>query len=496
MELPSSTAQVDAASTESPAVPTTSAVGCTRPSRAPWGILGIGLLLRLVLAPYTAWNNDVAVWFHTSLSGYYGLHLYERPGFSYPPVWGYMLQIIGSAVRSLGLGSNFFGVYNPVFSSANSATFDFTEVVTSPEFNVVFKSILIGFDVATAFLVYRLVKQVTGDEHKAKLGFAACFLNPFLIYETAVQGALDTIVGFSVLATVVLLMDGRYFWAGSAWSLGILTKLSPVVLAPLLLVIIVGGFRSSNKSRIAQLGFFMLGGAVATAFLLGPEVLFGSIQSMLHNVFARTQESVTIGGMSITGIRYLRPFSGLLDWGFQNSALLIRASSAAQVVSVMAWAIWTAVMARKDPVFATLAGTVGTLASIMLLSPISNPQYVLWWMPCLAALAVIVGKWYVHLGVLTVAPLVFTVAILGPTAVLGPLATYTHLMPATDLNAQVISWYLAPGKLWGAYFADDFFAPASIVTVGTVILLFARWIPKAFVLSPGPTQLSAVADAD
>src|SRR6266480_4833448 len=271
MDAPSSSAQVDPVAAESRSSRLTGTLARARSSGTPWGPLAIGLLLRLVLAPYTAWNNDVAVWFHTSLSGYYGLHLYERPGFSYPPVWGYMLQIIGSAVRSLGLGSNFFGIYNPVFSSANSTTFDFTEVVTSPAFNVVFKSILIGFDVATAFLVYRLVKQVTGDEHKAKLGFAACFLNPFLIYETAVQGALDTIVGFSVLATVVLLMDGRYFWAGSAWALGILTKLSPVVLAPLLLVIIVGGFRSSSRPKLAQVGIFTLGAGAAAAMMLAPE---------------------------------------------------------------------------------------------------------------------------------------------------------------------------------------------------------------------------------
>jgi len=464
--------------------------------RGPWGTLALGILIRLVLAPYTAWNNDVAVWFHTALSGYYGLHLYERPGFSYPPVWGYLLQIIGSIVHAVGLGPNFFGVYNPVFSSASSATFDFTEVVTSPGFNLVFKSILFCFDLATAILIYRLVDQVTGDEHKARLSFAAWFLNPFIIYETAVQGALDTVVGFCVLATVVLLMDGRYFWAGVAWVLGILTKLSPVVLAPVLLVVIVGRFRTSNKPIAAQLALFAWGAAVAFVLVLGPEAFLGSIPAMLHNVFARTQESVTIGGLSITGVRYLRPFAGLLDWSFENSALLIRASSIAQAISVLAWAGWTAIAGRKDPVFATLGGTVATLSSIMLLSPISNPQYVLWWMPALTALVFIAGRWQTHLLLLTVAPLLFAVAILGPTAILGPLATYTHLMPATELNAQIISWYEAPGRLWGAYFADDFFAPASIVTVATLILLLARWIQAAFVKPSVSPQLTSAADVD
>jgi Glycosyltransferase family 87 len=467
-----------------------------RRSNIPWGILGIGVLARLVLAPYTAWNNDVSVWYHTSLSGYYGLRLYERPGFSYPPVWGYLLQIIGSAAHTIGLGPDFFGVYNPAFGSTSSATFDFTEVVTSPGFNIAFKSVLFTFDFATALLVYRLVDQVTGDERRARFAFAACFLNPFVIYESAVQGAFDTIVGFSVLATVVLLMDGRYFWAGSAWTLGILTKLSPLILAPLFLVVILGGFRSSTRPRAVQFGLVALGAATAGAVLLAPEAVFGSIPAMLHNVLARTQESVTIGGLSITGVRYLKPFAGLLDWTVQNSAFVIRATSVAQAVCVLGWTAWAAAMGRQAPVFATLAATVGILGTFMLLSPISNPQYVLWWLPALTALVFIANRWYVHLALLTVAPLVFAVAILGPTAVFAPLATYTKLFPAPELSAQVIAWYEAPGKLWGAYFADDYFAPASIVTVVTLLLLFRRWIQSAFAQSRITARDASLADVD
>jgi Glycosyltransferase family 87 len=446
----------------------------------PKGVLVIGLLARLVLAPYTSWNNDVAVWFQTSLSGYHGLHLYDRPGFSYPPLWGYLLQILGSLVRLAGFGPNFFGVENSSFASASSVTADFTEFVTSPAFNLLFKSVLFGFDLVTAVLVYRFVRYVTGDPRRASLSLVAWFLNPFVIYESAVHGALDTIVGFAVLSTVVLVVSGRRFWGGAAWAIGIIAKLSPVVLAPLLLITIaMERGPGSTRYRFGQIGLFAYGASVATLCLLAPLAIVGSIQAMYHNVFARTMEAVTIGGLSLTGIRYLGPWSGLLIWAFDNSAVVIRASFIAQSIAIVAWSGWTAVMVRRDPIFGLLSGSVGALTSIMLLSPISNPQYVLWWLPALIVLVFITGQGYWQLALLTIAPLTFCLAILGPAAVLGPLSTYTHVISASAVNDDVIRWYLAPRRLWGASLADDFFAPASLVTVAAVFWLFALWIRMA-----------------
>lgn len=446
----------------------------------PKGVLAIGLLARLVLAPYTSWNLDVAVWFHTSLAGFHGLQLYDRPGFSYPPVWGYFLQILGSLIRLAGFGPNFFGVENPAFSSASSATADFTNFVTSPAFNLLFKGVLFGFDLVTALLIYRFVMHVTGDPQRASLGLTAWFLNPFVIYESAVHGALDTLVGFAVLSTIVLVVNGRQFWAGGAWAFGILTKLSPVVLAPLLLIAIsVEPGLGSTRHRLGQIGLFAYGAGIATVFILAPVAVLGSIQTMYHNVFARSVEPVTIGGLSLAGIRHLGPLSGLLIWAFDNTTVVIRASFIAQAIAILAWSGWTAVVVRRDPIFGLLSGSVGALTSVELLSPIANPQYVLWWLPALTVLVFVTGRGYWQLALLTIAPLVFSLAILGPAATLGPLSTYTHVISAQAVNDDVINWYTAPRRLWGATLADDFFAPASLVTIATLFSLYSLWIRAA-----------------
>jgi len=448
----------------------------------PLGPLIAGLAIRFVLAPFTAWNFDVAPWFHTALSGYYGVPLYLRPGFSYPPVWGYLLQIFGTALHITRTGPSFFGVVDQSYAKAISITNDFTDVVTAPGFNLLFKAALFAFDLLTAVVIYRFVNQLTARPNQARLAFLAWFLNPFVIYESAVHGAFDAIVGFAVLATVILILNGREYWAGAAWAMGILTKLSPVTLAlelVLAMAVTPSSIQQSTKLTVRRLAAFGLGTGVATGCLVAPLLLQGSVPAMLHNVFARAQTPITIGGMSLSGFRYLKPFSGLLEWAFQNSGIVIQATTIAQIVAIVLWAIWTAVMVRKDRVFGLFTGSVGTLASFMLLSPVANPQYILWWLPALTVFVFASGRGYWQFAVISVAPVVFSLAILGPTASLAPLATYTHLILPGVLNNQIVAWYTAPARLWGATLADDFFAPSSLATVAAIISLFVIWIRLA-----------------
>ena len=446
------------------------------------GPLIIGLVVRLVLAPFTAVSYDVAVWFHTALSGYYGVPLYQRPGFSYPPVWGYLLQIFGTAIHFAGLGPNFVGVIDPGFVSAADVTGDFTDVVTSPGFNLLFKGALFAFDLLTAVVIYRFVNQLTGNPKQARLAFMAWFLNPFVIYESAVHGAFDVIVGFAVLATLVLIMIGREYWAGVAWAIGILTKLSPVTLGlelVLAIAVMENSIPQSTRFSVRRLGRFGLGAGVAIGCLAAPLLLQGSLAAMLHNVFTRAQTPITIGGMSLSGVRYLKPFSGLLEWAFENSGTVIQATTTAQILAIAVWAFWTVTMVRKDPAFGLFTGSVGTLATFTLLSPVANPQYILWWLPALTVFVFASGRGYWLFALISIAPVVFSIAILGPTAVLAPLASYTHLIPVSAVNDQVAGWYTAPARLWGTTLADDFFAPAWLVTVAAIVSLFVVWIRLA-----------------
>src|SRR5207249_4747088 len=140
-----------------------------------------------------------------------------------------------------------------------------------------------------------------------------------------------------------------------------------------------------RPSSVVQRRFvrFALGAIAATVGLLAPEAFYGSLAALNHNVFARTQEGLAMGGLSLSGVRYFRTWSWLLIWGFQNSATVFYLSSAAQLLAIIGWAGWTVAMVRRSSAFGLLVGTVGTLASFTILSPVSNPQYILWWVPAL-----------------------------------------------------------------------------------------------------------------
>lgn len=438
----------------------------------------VGLLVRYILAPYTADSNDVSVWVHTSLDGFYGLHLYDRAGFSYPPVWGYVLQLIGWVARVVGVGPTFFSTENPSFLTTSQVTADFSTTVASPLFNIAFKSILFAFDLCTGLVIHRLVRVLTGDSKRAALAFAVWFLNPFVIYESAVHGALDTTVGFAVIASLVFVLTGRPVFAGGAWAFGILTKLSPAVLGIQLVVALWSYPFSHNTllSKVGRLGRFAVGAAAASLILIGPLLVSGSVEAMVHSTLVRAQGTFDVGGLSLIGIRHLRPWAWIFPWASANAALVVRASSIAQIVSACAWAAWTAIVASENRAFAILTGTVGTLASAMLLSPIANPQYVLWWLPVFISLALSTGRGYWQLVVFSLAPLVFDSAVLGPMHVLGPLATYTEVVSPTDVSAQAMQWYLLPSRWFGVYWTDDFFGPAALVTIVALIALFTEWL--------------------
>ena len=168
-----------------------------------------------------------------------------------------------------------------------------------------------------------------------------------------------------------------------------------------------------------------------------------------------------------------------------------RASTVAQALSTFAWAIWTGIVARRNLVFGLLTGTVGTLASLTVLSPFSNPTYLLWWLPALIASVFVFRRGYWQLVVLTVAPLVFSLAILGPAAPLAPLSTYTRIFPASSLAADVITWYTSPGVLWGATRADDFLGASAVAVLGALFSLFILWTRMAVGLPSIQSKLPA-----
>jgi hypothetical protein len=60
-------------------------------------------VVRLLVAPWTGSVIDDSVWYRAAANGMHGVGVYQRLQFSYPPVWGYLLQAIGWLLAHVGL---------------------------------------------------------------------------------------------------------------------------------------------------------------------------------------------------------------------------------------------------------------------------------------------------------------------------------------------------------------------------------------------------------
>jgi hypothetical protein len=105
-------------------------------------------------------------------------------------------------------------------------------------FNSVVKFPFLISDIFVALLLYKIVSQVTNKKNLAEKAVLLWFLNPFVIWISAVWGMWDTLPVFFSLASLYFVLNRRYKFSAIILSLGVACKLYPFLfLLPLLLYI-------------------------------------------------------------------------------------------------------------------------------------------------------------------------------------------------------------------------------------------------------------------
>src|SRR5207253_10838628 len=135
--------------------------------------------------------------------------------------------------------------------------------------------VLVAFALATALLlrgaVFRLCGRGGTGRRAARRAFILWWLNPFVIFAVSAHGAADVIIAFSILLTIVLMLDGRDMSAGAAFAFGVLSKISPIFIGPVIVVSIVSS--PSARNRIRRLMIFASASALITIILYAPILL-------------------------------------------------------------------------------------------------------------------------------------------------------------------------------------------------------------------------------
>ena len=457
----------------------------------------VGVAIRLVLAPFTSYTNDDLPWYWMGVSGIQHLSVYARPGFSYPPVWGWLLELVGRVLGSLGATPSALGVHDLALNGANMATGGgLASVVTSPLFNVCVKLLLTASDLVTALLIGGLASALSDRPRAREVAFALYFLNPLVISESSVRAGIDGLIALSVAAALFAAVRNRPYMAGVALSLGVCIKLTPILVAPLVLVATMSsagpepiGRAAARQARDVVLGALSVGCPILlTLFATGQWAGF------LENTFSRTKTGLAIGGPALGGLRHFGALSGLLADANRHNGAVLDASLAAELTVVVAMTLWTWSRGRRSmPMALTLSCTV-TLAVVVLTTPTSQPGYVLWLLPPLAALVASNPRSYGLLfGALSLSALVFSWSYYGPEQVLFPLAEYTGVVSPGQLANSVQHWFLRPTGLWGASYKEDFASVCAAVSIVAYLFLVARCLDERALL---PTESAGVRPGD
>jgi len=192
-----------------------------------WALLAAALGLRLILgASYPGLSCDTScfqAW--TLTAGRDLLHFYQNAGFAdYPPLYIYVLGVVGWIVRILGIDPG------------------------GPAFTVMVKAPAIIADLIAAVVLYRYALRKKNEAWGLVL-MALYVLNPALWVNSALWGQVDSVLTLW-LVLFLLSVEKRHLHHAAAWlALAVLTKPQGLLLAPILLF---AWIREEDKRRILR----------------------------------------------------------------------------------------------------------------------------------------------------------------------------------------------------------------------------------------------------
>jgi hypothetical protein len=407
----------------------------------------IGLAIRLVLAPITSWGIDTAGFVFGNLQMIYTGNPYASDLFFNPP----FAPVVESPLVLLAVfftGSQHLVVFYPGILPAAVSTGMASPLVPVPAALLAVKLPVLLSDALTTLLLWKLVRPRLGEVAAGWVA-AAWFLNPLVIWASAVHGEPDSFAALFMLLALWMLLSSRPFPAGVFLSLSVFTKLYPLVLLPLAIAFLLTSPLGPLRLRERTVALGRLGVGMGVGAL--PFVVW--VPSLLTAI-SQGGGTASYGGLSILVVYNAAVPRGLGPLGFiQNSPLASWALDVLMVLAVIA-AIGGALLLATDrragrwpqgaeavPLLAGFAtwAVVGALVA----APVPQSENVVGLLPILLlAFPVLgrVGRWGYLL--LSAAALGLYFALLTPAAYFYPLAT--------DLGPSAVDWVNGVGIAYAA----------------------------------------------
>lgn len=412
------------------------------PSQRVLVIILIGLAVRLLVAPWTSWTQDVYPYYVVGTNTLDALSVYDHAVFTYPPLFAAMCSLVGS-VLSVFQDPSAWGAVDYSMVPVGQLTTMVVPFITSPEFNLAMKAPVILADLATGLALFYLVRDKWGAEQAEKVLFL-WFLNPLVIFVSSVHGQFDSLPALMTVLATLFFYRQQYLLCGTAIGLGVMLKIYPLFLVPFYLAVLLlrwKDMRSEGRSLWDGLSpiYRLLAGGAASAALAIPFLV--SSTSFIDFLTRRAAIS-DIGGLNVWSVlgSMTDPKALEMALGTDLAALILVTSMAVAVVL-------GAVAARSlrggdaDPLMVLALGNVGVLTTTLFLQPVTNPQHLLWLFPFLCLLAVRERLATAQLFMLTVIGILYLVSLQSFWAYLYPAARYGGWASVGELNARITDYY-------------------------------------------------------
>ncbi len=202
---------------------------------------------------WAAFAHNQPVW------AYYTTELYV----DYPPVYLYVLYLIGKVTQLLGIAPE------------------------SPVFIVFVRSVPILFDGITSFCIFKMSRNMIGDKKALALAFFSA-VNPVNILNSTFWGQIDSVTAFMTAAMLWMLYQKRHVAACSIMAVLFLTKPQMIIFTPLLGFVfffdLVEAWQdpAERKQMLKKVAFSVL--AMAAIFLIVPfPITGGNYMLLLEN---------------------------------------------------------------------------------------------------------------------------------------------------------------------------------------------------------------------
>lgn len=310
-----------------------------------------------------------------------GFSPYYSKTYSYPPLWAYTYFPF-LLFASFLVDPRTFATHVSQMDWV-SLIVGYSPTILSPVFLFVVKLPLILADIATGYLLYKLVTRFSGTG-LARKAYIFWIFNPLVIWTSAVHGAFDVIPAMFTVIALVYVLRAKYFWTGMSLSIAILYKLYPIYLIPLYGILTWTDLGRDRPMRTAlprslrRLLTLVCGGAVPVLLSL-PVV---SISDILHAVFLRQGYLSSLGGISPWMIDYAPGFGWI--WGIVASDIgILSVATSALAMAVSAVTGWALVRRGPVNIHGLLRSQVVGISAVFLTLVTVNPQYIVWILPFL-----------------------------------------------------------------------------------------------------------------